>query len=114
MAGTGLARSSTRSIVPVSIRSSRNQVVAASMSGRIPSTARGTRYGFMTRRRSRWAGPSTSAMPCVGMLRARGIPAMPSQVMPSDGSGRWVLEKVSPSRDTAATSAWPLTTQKPP
>jgi hypothetical protein len=42
-AGTGLARSVTRSIVPDPMRSSRNHVVSASIDGRRRATAGGTR-----------------------------------------------------------------------
>ncbi len=52
--------------------------MAASISGRIASIASGTRNGFITRRSAVCGGPSTSAMPAVGIARPRGMPAMPS------------------------------------
>ena len=48
----------------------------------------GHQVGLITRRSDRGgSGPSTSAMPAVGMPGARGTPVMPRYSMPSFGLG---------------------------
>ena len=77
IAGTGLAKSSTRSICPSAIRWSRNQCTDCSMNGRIFSTAPEEKNGVSARRNARWYGPSTSPMPSGGWPCGRGTPISP-------------------------------------
>jgi len=62
-AGTMLTRSSMKSILPVSIFSSRHARITSSMSGTHFSTAAGDKYGLSTARNSRCSGSSISRIP---------------------------------------------------
>jgi hypothetical protein len=109
IAGTGLARSSTKSIRPVSFTRSMHQSAQASTSGRCRATAAGEKLGLSRRRYGRNSGGSSSSG--TNRIGGGGMEA-PWYLLP--GSRSWREEKVAASFSTLLTSSYRVSTQKPP